>query len=163
MPGKEAVMALEKWNPFKELDVMRREIDHLWDEFSPTSRRSLFAAPWRALTAAEGVATPAVDVIDRKDSILVRAELPGVDKDKIDITVEDDNLIIKCEVKEEKEVKKEDYYHCERSYRSFARTIALPVKVEAAKVKATFKDGILDVTLPKAEELRPRRVHIDVK
>jgi HSP20 family protein len=163
MPGKEAVMALDKWNPFKELDVMRREIDHLWDEFSPTSRRSLFAAPWRALTAEEGVATPAVDVIDRKDSILVKAELPGVDKDKIDITIEDDNLIIKCEIKEEKEIKKEDYYRCERSYRSFARTIALPTKVEAAKVKATFKDGILDVNLPKAEGLKPRRVHIDVK
>ncbi|MFQ5330267.1 MAG: Hsp20/alpha crystallin family protein [Thermodesulfobacteriota bacterium] len=156
-------MALEKWNPFKELDVMRREIDHLWDEFSPTSRRSLFAAPWRALTATEGVATPAVDVIDRQDSILVRAELPGVDKDKIDINVEDDNLIIKCEIKDEKEIKKEEYYHCERSYRSFARTIALPMKVEARKVKATFKDGILDVTLPKAEDMRPRRVHVDVK
>ncbi|MFQ5585758.1 MAG: Hsp20/alpha crystallin family protein [Thermodesulfobacteriota bacterium] len=156
-------MALEKWNPFKELDIMRREIDRLWDEFSPTSRKTFFGAPWRALTAEEGVATPAVDVIDKKDAVVVKAELPGIDKEKIDITIEDDNLIIRSELKQEEEVKKEDYYRCERSYRSFARTIALPTKVEASKVKATFKDGILEVNLPKAEELKPKKVHIDVK
>ena len=156
-------MAIKRWNPFKELDLMRREIDHLWDEFNPASRHSIFSAPWRALVSEEGVATPAVDVIDKKDSVLVKAELPGIDKDKIDITIENETLVIKSEIKHEEEVKKEDYYHCERSYRSFARTIALPTKVDSSKVSATFKDGILEINLPKVEEKKPKKVHVDVK
>ncbi|MEE9591346.1 MAG: Hsp20/alpha crystallin family protein [Thermodesulfobacteriota bacterium] len=155
-------MALEKWHPLKELEVMRREMDRLWDEMFTSPRRAFASTPWRRLAAEEGVAIPAVDVIDRKDEVVVKAELPGIDKDKIDISIEDDNLIIKGEVKKEEEVKEEEYYHCERTYKSFARAISIPTKVNSAKVKASFKDGILEVHLPKAEELKPKKVKIEI-
>lgn len=152
-------MAVEKWHPFKELETIRREMDRLWEEFFPTgwgrplARRRIFE---------EGVAIPAIDLIDKKDEVIAKAELPGVDKDKIDISLDADTLTIKGEVRKDEEIKEEDYYHCERSYRAFARTIGLPTKVDTSKVKASYKDGILEVHLPKVEEVKPKKVKIDI-
>lgn len=155
-------MAVEKWHPFKELETIRREMDRLWDELFPGPRRFRLGLPWWRSVSEEGVAIPALDVIDKKDEILVKAELPGVDKDKIDLSVEKDHLTIKAEIKKEEEVKEENYYHCERSYRRFARTVELPAKVDTAKVKASYKDGILEVHLPKVEEVKAKKVQIEV-
>jgi HSP20 family protein len=103
---------------------------------------------------------PAVDMIDEKDEILVKADLPGLDQKDIEVTVEDGTLTIRGERKAEKEEKKEGYYYAERSSGAFVRSLALPTGVEAEKVKATFKQGVLEVHLPKAKEAKGKTIEI---
>lgn len=93
---------------------------------------------------------------------MLKAELPGVEKDNIDLTITKDSITLKGEVKKEEEIKEEDYYSCEGSYGSFTRTIALPVEVDSGKAKATFKNGVLEIVLPKKEELKPKEIKIEV-
>lgn len=151
-------MSIVKWSPFRELETMRRDIERLFEEFfEPISRRRRW---WPKLEP--GVVVPNVDMYDRKNEIVVKAELPGVEKDNIDLKITDNNLTIKGELKKEEEVKEEDYYSCERSYGSFTRTIALPTEVDSSKAKATFKNGILEITLPKKEEAKPKEIKVEV-
>jgi HSP20 family protein len=104
--------------------------------------------------------TPAVDMVDHDDEIVLRADLPGLDEKDIEVRVHDHVLTIQGERKEETEEKKEDYYYSERSYGAFARTLSLPAGVEADKVKATFKKGVLEVHLPKAKEAKAKKIEI---
>jgi HSP20 family protein len=108
---------------------------------------------------ARGVA-PALDMLDRRDEVVLRADLPGLEHKDIDVTVEEGMLTIRGERKGEKEAKEEDFYCCERWAGSFERSLALPPGVDAGKVKATFKNGVLEVRLPKAEKARGKRVEI---
>ena len=105
---------------------------------------------------------PALDVYEQKDDLIVKAEIPGLTKDEINITLEGNTLTIKGEKKKEQEVKEEDYYKCERSYGSFSRSIDLPVAVQTNKVNASFKDGVLELRLPKTEEAKKNVVTIKV-
>jgi HSP20 family protein len=105
---------------------------------------------------------PAVDVFEEKDDVVVKAELPGLSKDDIDVTLNGSTLTIRGEKKKEEELKEEDYYSCERSYGAFARSIDLPAEVKADQVKAAFKDGILQVRLPKTEEARRKATSIKI-
>ncbi len=93
----------------------------------------------------------------------MKAELPGVSRDNIDIQVQDNTLSLKGERKFEREVKEENYLRIERSYGAFQRAFNLPIVVQQDKIKAVFKDGVLEVTMPKAEEAKPKQVKIDVK
>ena len=104
--------------------------------------------------------SPLVDVMDKKDKIIAKAELPGVDKKDIKITLSDNILTIRGERKEEQETKKEDYYCSERVQGNYSRTIALPVEVDSKKIKASFKNGVLEVILPKAEKVTPKEIEI---
>lgn len=146
-------MALELWRPrtlrgpFRELARMEREMEDLFGRVE---------WPWRA----ERGWVPAVDMVDAKDEIVLRADLPGMDEKSIDVTVQDGALTISGERKEEKEEKKEDYYYSERTYGSFSRTVMLPAGVEADKVKATFKKGVLEIHLPKAKEAKGKKIDI---
>jgi HSP20 family protein len=103
---------------------------------------------------------PAVDMLDKKDEVVLRADLPGLEQKDIDVTVGEGVLTIRGERKEEKEVKEEDYYCCERWAGGFERSLTLPSGVDADKVKATFKNGILEVHLPKAEKAKGKTVEI---
>jgi len=151
-------MSIVKWSPFKELEDMRKDIERMFEEFfEPFSRRR------RRWWSREGMIVPNIDVYDKKGEVVVKAELPGVEKDNIDITVTKDTLTIKGEIKKDEEVKEEDYYAREISYGSFARTIALPVEVDSEKAKATFKNGILEIVLPKKEEAKPKEIKVEVK
>jgi HSP20 family protein len=107
--------------------------------------------------------SPSVDMFDKKDEIVVKAEIPGVEKENISISLSDNMLTIKGEMKKEEEVKEEDYYYSERSYGSFSRSLNLPAKVQAEKIKASFKNGILEIHLPKAEEAKPKEIKVEVK
>lgn len=151
-------MALEKWHPLAELEHMRKEMERIWEEFSPSSRR-LMPRLWHEDT---GAIAPTLDVIDRGEEILVRVELPGVAKENIDISAVENALTVKGAIKEEKEYKDEDFIRKERNYRSFTRTVAIPVKIKPAGIKANLKDGILNVHLPKAEETRPKKIKVEV-
>jgi HSP20 family protein len=128
--------------PFGSLTGLRREMDRLFDRFF---ERETFKLPelqeW----------TPSVEVSENKDKVIVKAEVPGIDPKEIEITAEDPNhLTIKGEKKHEKEEKGEHYYRAERSYGAFARTVRLPASVDPAKAEATFKNGVVTITLTKA-------------
>lgn len=152
-------MSIVKWSPMKELEEMRRDMERLFDEFfEPTRRRRR----WWPKPSEVGVVVPNIDMYDRKSEIVVKAELPGVEKEDIDLTITKDSLTIKGEAKKEEEIKEENYYACERSYGSFTRTIALPTEVDSEKAKATFKNGVLEIVLPKKEEAKPKEIKVEV-
>ncbi len=154
-------MALEKWHPLTELEHMRKEMERIWDEFLPSPRRAVLT-PWKRLVGEGDVTLPAVDIIDRDEEILVKIEMPGVSKENIDVSVQENTLTVKGEIKEEKEEKEENYLRRERTYRTFERSINIPVKVAPDKIKAGLRDGILYVHLPKAEETKPRKIKVEV-
>jgi HSP20 family protein len=105
---------------------------------------------------------PALDVYDEKDDLIVKAEIPGLTKDEIDISLEENILTIKGEKKKEEEVKEDDYYRCERTFGAFSRSIELPMNVKPDKVNASFKNGVLEIRLPKAEEAKKNIVRVKV-
>jgi HSP20 family protein len=149
-------MALELWrprlmgrSPFRDVARLEREME---DAFG-----WLPAWPWGE---RERGWAPAVDMVDRKEEIILRADLPGLDEKDIEVTVQDGSLALRGERKEETEEKKGDYYCCERRYGLFARTLPLPAGVEADKVTATFKKGVLEVHLPKAKEAKGKKIEI---
>jgi len=113
-----------------------------------------------AVTAAW---TPAIDIYETGEAIVLKAELPGVKRDDIDIQVHDNMLILKGERKFEKEVKEENYLRVERSYGAFHRSFTLPALVQQDKIKAVLKDGVLELTLPKAEEAKVKPIKVEVK
>jgi HSP20 family protein len=107
--------------------------------------------------------TPAVDIAEHDDEYLVKVELPGVNKDEVKLTLENNILTIRGEKKQEKETKKENYHRVERNYGAFQRSFTLPVAVKSDKIDASYKDGILTVSLPKAEEAKPKQIEVKVK
>jgi len=107
--------------------------------------------------------TPAVDIAEHDNEYLVKAELPGVNKDEVKLTLENNILTIRGEKKQEKETKKENYHRVERNYGSFQRSFTLPAAVKADKIDASYKDGILTVSLPKSEEAKPKQIEVKVK
>ena len=109
------------------------------------------------------VVAPTVDLYEEKDEIVVKAELPGIDKNNIEVNLTDHMLTIKGEKKKEEEVKEKNYYRSERSYGSFLRTLELPKDVHADKVKASFRNGILEVRMPKTEEAKAKEIKVKVE
>lgn len=151
-------MALMKWSPSKEVE---RWFEEFFEE--PFQQRAWRRFPsLKKLRELEEIA-PAIDMYDNKDEVVVKAEIPGVEKENVHISISDNTLTIKGEMKKEEEVKEKDYYYSERSYGSFARALSLPAKVKADKIKANFKDGILEIHLPKVEEAKPKEIKINVK
>jgi HSP20 family protein len=110
-----------------------------------------------------GVFNPAVDLVDTGESLQVKVELPGVKKEDVQITLKDDVLTIKGEKKVEREEKDENRYYVERSYGSFSRTLTLPTPVKTDEIKAGFEGGILEITLPKDEEVKTREIKVEVQ
>lgn len=143
---------LMEWKPFREVSRLRREMDRLWDDFFGPGRR--------ALRPLETEWAPAVDVSETADKVVVKAELPGIDAKDIDISLSGDILTIKGEKKSEREEKKENYHLVERSYGSFSRSLRLPAAVDADKIEAGYKQGILTVTCPKKEEIKPKAIEV---
>jgi HSP20 family protein len=132
----------------------RDEMDDLFGRFFGD------VGDWPAPLMRAGTWFPAIDVAEREDAVVVKAELPGLKSDDIEISVQGNMLTIAGEKKEEEEEKEENYYHAERRYGSFRRDIPLPSGADADKVEATFKDGVLVVTVPKTEEAQPKKVEV---
>ena len=152
--------AISPWRPFMDLARWERDMDRMREDFFARS-------PWRMDRWFRGddldVRAPAVDLFEEKDDIVVKAELPGIDKDNIEVNLNDSTLRIKGEKKKEDEVKEENYYRSERTYGSFVRSVELPKAVRADKVKATFKNGILEVRIPKTEEAKTKEIRVKVE
>ena len=103
---------------------------------------------------------PAIDVFEKDDKFMIKAEIPGMKQDDIDIAVTDSTLTIKGEKKTESEVKEEDYYKCARAYGRFYRSVQLPSAVNAGKIEANYNDGVLEVSIPKMAEAKPKKVKV---
>ena len=126
--------------PWTGMTSLKKEMDRLFERVWETD-----FPEWPVL----GEWSPKLDLADTKDAVVVKAEVPGIDPKEIALSLHDQTLTIKGEKKEEKEEKDEQYYRMERSYGAFARSLRLPVPVDAGKVTATFKNGVLTVKLPK--------------
>lgn len=163
-------MTLIRWSPTRELTTfpfeslnMQREINRMFDNFFRGGIQD---------DGAISFLTPAVDIAEGDSDYTVRVELPGVSKDDVKITMQDNILTIRGEKKlvrttqssgEEKEARESNYHRTERSFGSFQRSFTLPTHVKSDKIEATYKDGILTVTLPKAEEAKPKQIEVKVK
>ncbi len=153
-------MSIVKWSPMRELETMRRDMERFFGAVcEPFGKKR----HWLHRTAEHGAIVPNVDMYDKKTEIVVKAELPGIEKNNVELTITKDSLTIKGETRKEEEVKEEDYYCCERSYGSFLRTIPLPAEIDTKKVKASFKNGVLEVKLPKLEEAKTKEVKVAVE
>jgi len=150
-------MAIVRWlDPFRDLSAIQERMNRIFEDALARSRG-------REEGLRTGMWTPAVDIYENNDSVVVKAELPGVERDQISVEVKDGILTLRGERKFEKEVKEESYHRIERSYGNFQRSFSLPVSVEPDKVTARFKDGVLEVILPKKEQARPKQIQVDVK
>jgi HSP20 family protein len=153
-PAAKEQKSLMPWRPFSEMARWEQEMERMFGDF--------FGGRWspdRRLTISE----PAVDLYEDKDAVVVKAELPGMTKDDIQVNITDHMLILKGEKKKDEEVKEKDYYRSERIYGAFTRSLPLPTETDPEKVHATFKNGVLEVRLPKTEEAKKREIKINVE
>ncbi len=144
------------------MNLMVREPS--WKEFSIFSNRRnrLMDTPREDNNDSLGSSRPAVDIFDKGGEVVIYAELPGMKKEDIDVRVENNVLTIRGKKERKEEVKEEGYFRAERTYGSFSRSFSLPTTVEVGKIAADYKDGILTLRLPKAEEAKPRQIEIKI-
>ena len=146
-------MAIVRWNPTRDLMQMREEMDRLFTQFF--RRGDGEEATW-----GQGVWAPPVDIYETDDAFVLKAELPGFRKEDVTIEMQENRLIIRGERKREEEVKEDKYHRIERAYGRFERSFWLPTTVDSEKIQATFKDGVLELRLPKSEAAKPKRIAI---
>lgn len=147
-------MTLVRFNPNRVLANVTRDFDAIVDSFF---RAPLFRG------SADGSFMPRVDITEDKDSVTLQAELPGMEKDEIRVVVEDGVLIISGEHKQKSEEKDRDFVRTERAYGSFSRSFTLPDYVDAEKISADYKDGLLNIALPKIEKAKAKEINVHVK
>jgi HSP20 family protein len=145
---------LSNWTPFDRISTLREEMNRLFDLTTPGvgGREDRLLGLW----------SPPLDVFQDKDHVFVKVELPGMKKEDIEISLHENNLSISGERKHEQEVKEGESFRSERFFGRFHRSVSLPVQVQPDTVKAQYKDGILGVTLQKAEEAKPKQIEVQV-
>lgn len=141
----------DRWDPFEEMTTLRNRMDRLWSRMTADDETAL--ANW----------SPTSDVLETKDEIVIKAELPGIDEKNVDVEIENGVLTIKGDRKAEKETEEKGYRRVERSYGSFLRSFTLPTNVEPEKIFASFTNGLLEVHLPKKEGAKPRTIKVELK
>ncbi|NWG35633.1 MAG: Hsp20/alpha crystallin family protein [Chloroflexi bacterium] len=144
---------LIRWEPAREMMTLREAMDRLFDD-AFTRPLSVFRDSWTV---------PAIDMYQTNDDIVVKAALPGIKADEVQINITGEVLTIKGELKQNDEKKDKAWHIREQRYGSFERSIVLPTEVVADKAKAEFENGILTITLPKAEEVKPRTITVKAK
>jgi HSP20 family protein len=159
---KQSKQELQKAEPKRALSPFE-EMDRLFEDYFSRGWMRPFRWEWPSLGEMakpfEGK-MPKVDVIERDDEVVVKAELPGIDKKDLDVSVTENSVTIKGSTSHEEKEEKGDYYRCEISRGAYARTVALPSYVDADKAKASFKDGVLELKLPKVEKSKRRSIEI---
>jgi HSP20 family protein len=147
-------MAVIRWEPARELGTIQNEMNRLFNTFFeiPTTPHNGAARRW----------IPAMDLVESNGDLVLRADLPGLSEDDVNIELEDNVLTVSGERKVEHEERSDGYYRVERSSGSFRRSLTLPERVDPEAVKATFDRGVLEVRVPKPEERKPRKVAISV-
>ncbi len=138
------------WKPLNEITRFRKEMDRLWEDFFGGKEMASPEMAW----------VPAVDVSETDDSIVVKAEVPGLEAKDIEISFSGDTLRIKGEKKQESEEKKENYHRIETRYGAFSRSIRMPVSVDPDKIEAKYDKGVLKIVLKKKEEAKPKQIEV---
>jgi HSP20 family protein len=146
-------MTIVRWEPFRELSTLQNEMNRLFN--------TVFDAP----SPANGGSTlrrwmPAMDLVETDDHFVLRADLPGMSQDDVNIEFEDGTLTVSGERKAEHESKNEGYYRVERAFGAFSRSLTLPQGIDPEAVTANFENGVLEIRVPKPEERKPRRIEI---
>jgi HSP20 family protein len=145
---------VDRWEPFGNLVGIQGEVSRLFDTFA--------GRPMAGATQTGRRWLPSVDMHETKDDLVLRVELPGVTEKDVAVSIIGDLLTIKGERRWDDQSKDQKFLHVERVYGEFERLVQLPMAVQADKVKAAYRDGVLEITLPKAEELKPREIKIDI-
>ncbi|MFC1488401.1 Hsp20/alpha crystallin family protein [Thermodesulfobacteriota bacterium] len=146
-------MQLVRWNPMRDMFTFRSRFNDIFDDFSQPAHRDegeRSIMNWK----------PNVDIYDTDDNIVIKAELPGIDKKDISVDVDGRFLTLKGERSSGNEVKKEHYHRRERVYGRFERVFTLPAEVDANDIKADYKDGVLTIDIPKPEEKKPKQITV---
>lgn len=147
-------MAIVRWEPFRDLFTSQDRFNRLFNQ--------TFSQAFGDDEGKLGSWAPAVDIYETDQNLVLNAELPGVDPKDVEVRVENNTLYLKGQRKFENEVNEENYHRIERSYGSFTRTFALPGTIDAERVAAEFKGGLLTLTMPKREEAKPKTIKIQV-
>ena len=142
------------WDPFSELSTLQERMNRLFEETLPSTRKEE--------ELNRSAFYPSVDINEGDKAITLKADLPGIKKEDVHIDVNDGVITLRGERKFEKEDKQENYHRIERSYGNFHRSFTLPLTVDISAIKAKYKDGILEVTLPKTEEAKPKSIPVEI-
>lgn len=145
---------MERWEPYRNGADIQTEVNRLFDNF--------FGRPSSASAQGGRAWAPAVDMYETKDDLMLTVELPGVRDKDVTVSITGDLLVIKGERRFEQEMKEQSFLHVERTYGTFERLIQLPMPVQSDKVKATYRDGVLQIQLPKVEAVKPKAIKIDI-
>ena len=148
-------MSIVRWQPFTELMSLRQAMDRLFEDS--------FVSPSRVLGAFGPDVTTPIDMYHTDNDVVVKATLPGVEPEEVDITITDDTLTIKGEAKADEEVKREDYLYQEHRYGTFSRSVTLPSGLDTDKAEADFENGVLTLTIPKSAKIKPKQIKVKAK
>jgi len=146
-------MAIVKYNPLRELRSMQEQMSRLLD-------MAWNREPGEEL--CEGIWHPLVDIFENDEAVVIKAELPGVDQRDIEVKIEDAMLVIRGERKQDTKIRKENYHRIERCYGPFQRSFSLPQSIDREHVKAVCDKGVLTITMPKREEIKPKQITVEV-
>ena len=145
-------MAVVRWDPFRDLGMLQDRMNRLFDDAG---------RGWRSDEPAATTSwSPSVDIFETEGEIVVKSELPGIDRKDITLHLENNVLTLRGERKFEKETKEENYHRIERSYGNFSRSFSIPTTVDEEKIRADYKDGVLKIILPKKEQAKPKQIKI---
>ena len=148
-------VSVERWDPFRNMSDIQGEVNRLFESFLGRPAVS-------GVGSAVRTWVPVLDMHETKDEVVLNFELPGISEKDVVLSITGDLLTLKGERTANREFKDENAYAAERVYGKFERNVQLPMPVEAGKVKATYRDGVLEVKLPKAEEVKPKAIKIDI-
>ena len=142
----------ERWDPFDELSLLRNRMDRLLNKISDEETPTL-TSTW----------APTTDIVETKDGLVLRCELPGINEKDVNVEIENGVLTISGERKFEEKTQDKNFHRVERAYGKFVRSFTLPPNVVTDNVKATFTDGLLEMTLPKKEEAKPKKINLEIR
>ena len=145
-------MAIVRWDPFRDLNMLQDRMNRLFDDAGST---------WRTDEPAATTSwSPSVDIFETEGEIVVKAELPGMDRKDIQLNLENNVLSLRGERKFQKETKDDNYHRIERSYGVFSRAFSIPATVDEERIRADYKDGVLKIVLPKKDQAKPKQIKI---
>jgi len=145
-------MAIVRWDPFRDLNMLQDRMNRLFDDAGST---------WRTDEPAATTSwSPSVDIFETEGEIVVKAELPGIDRKDIQLNLENNVLSLRGERKFQKETKDDNYHRIERSYGAFRRSFSIPASVDEERIRADYNDGVLKIVLPKKDQTKPKQIKI---
>ena len=148
-------MSMIRWQPFNELISLRQAMDRLFE--------NSFVTPSRFLSTFGPRGTTPIDMYHTANEVVVKAALPGIKPEEVDITITGDTLTLEGESKSEEEIKQEEYLYQEHRYGTFSRSVTLPGGLDSDKAEASFENGILTLTIPKSEKVKPKQIKVKAK